>query len=88
MPRFDQVSKAWAAAHLESLELLKGREIKSLSFEYDHYCCWGHGEDDYCECDTSITIEVLVYFTNKSHQKFYPCGYDIGDIIKELVEWT
>ena len=91
---FESVSKDWAAAKLVSKGTLNGRTIRNVSFQQEHTYCIGHEADEYCYCDSSSWVEVWVYFTDKTAVQLFPDhegrwqrDWELGEVIKELVDW-
>lgn len=88
---FDKVSKHWASAKLASLGL-GDRPIREVDFDIDHPTgCYGHEVGEYCYCDTTATISVTVFFADKKKPSYVQLNeyshYDLGGVIKELIEW-
>jgi hypothetical protein len=89
--KFDDVSKAWASAKLTKHHVAH-TAIRNVDFDImASGGCVGHGENEYCYCDTSADVDITIYYFNKTKKCSYytiNCGeYSLGSLLKELVEW-
>lgn len=97
MTTFQEVSKVWALQKLTEQGIGDVQEIDNIDFDIKHDCCYGHNEHDYCECDTSVNVEVLVGYIGlgprggkvRRHARItgHWYGWNLGSLIREMIEF-
>ena len=93
---FEETSKAWALKQLQD-KGIEATEVDWVDFELEHDCCMGHGDQEYCYCDTSARVIVSAgYFVKgprggkvrKGSQVKRGDGYELGSLIREISDYV